>query len=66
MKAAGFRLSRFRDTYELGGGYGWVVDISVWFLHTVEGGTLVLVQSDTKLNAQWQVRLETGCYHTSI
>jgi len=37
----------------------WVVGVTVWVLEAVEGGTLVLGQRDTVLDAQWQVGLES-------
>ena len=43
---------------ELREGGSWVVDVAVWVLETIEGGTLVHGQWDTVLDAQWQVRLE--------
>jgi len=45
-------------TYDLGKGCSWIIDISVWLLHSVEGRTLVFGQRDTILEAKWQVRLE--------
>ena len=38
---------------ELKEGGGWVVGVAVWVLNAVEGGTLVLGQRDTILDAQW-------------
>ena len=40
-------------------GGGWVIDVTVWVLQSIEGGTLGSGQRDTELDAQWQVGLES-------
>ena len=44
---------------QLGRGGDWVVNVTVWVLESVEGRTLIFVQRDTVLDAQWQVGLES-------
>ena len=51
---------------ELGEGSGWVVDVTVWVLETVEGRTLVFGQRNTVLDAQWQVGLESKGNQNSV
>jgi len=48
-----------RGAHELGEGGGWVIDLTVRVLQAVEGRTLVPVQRDAVLDAQWKVRLES-------
>jgi len=48
-----------RGAHELGEGGGWVIDVTVWVLQAAEGRTLISVQRDAVLDAQWQVRLES-------
>ena len=55
-----------RGACELREGGGWVIDVTVRILQSVEGGTLVFVQRDTVLDAQWQIGLESGESQGSI
>jgi hypothetical protein len=59
----GARVNRVHDSGDSGRGCGcarelresggWVVGVTVWILDVVEGRTLVFVQRDAVLNAQW-------------
>ena len=55
--APDLRVDGGRSTGELGESGNWVIDITVRVLQAVEGRTLVFVQRNAILDAQWQVGL---------